>query len=88
VRFLSNLVDFGMHPQQAIDTPRAFSKPDHLRIERGYEASVLQTLADLGHKVVVPRSPIGGAQAIEINHATGVLQGASDPRKDGLAIGY
>jgi gamma-glutamyltranspeptidase / glutathione hydrolase len=88
VRFLSNLVDFGMHPQQAIDTPRAFAKIDHLRIERGYDTRVMQTLSDLGHKVVVPPSPIGGAQAIEINYETGVLQGASDARKDGAAIGY
>jgi len=88
VRFMSNLVDFGMHPQQAIDAARAFSKIDHLRIERGYDPKVMQSLADLGHNVVVPDGPIGGAQAIEINHETGVLQGASDPRKDGAAIGY
>ena len=30
---------------------------------------------------------IGGAQAIRI-HKNGVLEGASDPRKDGAAIGY
>ena len=38
-------------------------------------------------KVVVPDMPIGGAQAIRI-HKNGVLEGASDPRKDGAAIGY
>jgi len=44
-------------------------------------------LAARGHDVVTPEGPIGGAQAIVI-HDTGVLEGASDPRKDGCAIGY
>ena len=42
----------------------------------------------MGHKVEVPNSPIGGGQAIKINWELGVLEGASDPRKDGCAIGY
>ncbi len=46
-----------------------------------------QTLADMGHKVEIPAVPIGGAQAILIGK-DGVLQGASDPRKDGCAVGY
>jgi gamma-glutamyltranspeptidase/glutathione hydrolase len=37
--------------------------------------------------VVTADGPIGGAQAILI-HENGVLEGASDPRKDGCAIGY
>jgi gamma-glutamyltranspeptidase/glutathione hydrolase len=49
---------------------------------------VRAALAALGHKVSVPDLAIGGAQAIWIDHARGVLTGASDPRKDGCAIGY
>ena len=58
-----------------------------MKLERGYSDTVKQALADMGHKVVVPDMPIGGAQAIRI-HKNGVLEGASDPRKDGAAIGY
>jgi gamma-glutamyltranspeptidase/glutathione hydrolase len=49
---------------------------------------VRQELTDLGHNVFVPVVPIGGAQAIRIDAATGVLEGGSDPRKDGCALGY
>lgn len=87
-RFLSNVVDFGMDPQSAIDAPRSFSDTGNLKIERGYREQVRQELADLGHSVVVPNGPIGGAQAIFLDHARGILTGASDPRKDGCALGY
>ena len=87
-RVLTNMVDFGMDPQSAIDGPRSFAAPGELRVERGYSDQVRAALADKGHTVVIPDEPIGGAQAIRINWNTGVLEGASDPRKDGCAIGY
>ncbi len=86
-RVLTNMLDFGMDPQAALDAPRAFSDAGVLKIERGYDPEVKQALSDLGHTVEVPETPLGGAQAIYI-HDTGVLEGASDPRKDGCAIGY
>jgi gamma-glutamyltranspeptidase/glutathione hydrolase len=86
-RFVSNMVDFGMEPQAAIDAPRSFADAGELRIERGYSDTVRQDLSDRGHKIVIPEQPIGGAQAIRI-HDSGVLEGASDPRKDGCALGY
>ncbi|WP_164660803.1 gamma-glutamyltransferase family protein [Tropicibacter sp. Alg240-R139] len=86
-RFLSNLVDFNMDLQQAVDAPRAFADGAIVKVERGYSDEVRQELADIGHTVVVPDTALGGAQAIRI-HDTGVLEGASDPRKDGCALGY
>lgn len=86
-RFVSNLTDFGMGLQEALDAPRSFSDLGRLKMERGYSNSVRQTLAEMGHDVVVPDTAIGGAQAIRIR-PNGVLEGASDPRKDGCALGY
>ncbi len=86
-RFVSNLQDFGMDPQSAIDAPRAFAELGQLRLEQGYSGTVRQQLTDMGHNVVISDDPIGGAQAIQI-HPNGVLEGASDPRKDGCALGY
>ena len=86
-RFLSNLKDFGMDPQAAIDAPRAFTTEGEMRVERGYSDAVRQDLAERGHNVVIPDTAIGGAQAIRLR-PDGVLEGASDPRKDGCALGY
>ncbi len=86
-RFLSNATDFGFSWQQNIDTPRAFADQGVLKVERGYPDSVRQQLADLGHVVEIPETPLGGAQVIHIRE-DGVLEGASDPRKDGCALGY
>ena len=86
-RFASNLVDFGLDPQAAIDAPRGFTDNGTLNVERGYSDAVRATLAEMGHKVAIPDVAIGGAQAIKV-HESGLLEGASDPRKDGCALGY
>ncbi|AUR00725.1 gamma-glutamyltransferase family protein [Phaeobacter inhibens] len=86
-RFVSNLTDFRMDPQAAIDMPRAFADGGQLKVERGYSDAVRQELADMGHNVTIPETAIGGAQAVQI-HSSGILEGASDARKDGCALGY
>lgn len=86
-RFLSNMRDFGLDPQSAMAAPRAFVVGDALHLERGYGEEVRAKLTALGHKVEIPDGPIGGSQAIRI-HESGVLEGASDHRKDGCALGY
>jgi gamma-glutamyltranspeptidase/glutathione hydrolase len=56
-------------------------------VERGYPDAVRAELARMGHDVSIPNDPIGGAQNILIDDS-GILIGASDPRKDGCALGY
>jgi gamma-glutamyltranspeptidase/glutathione hydrolase len=85
-RFVTNLTDFGMDLQDAIDAPRCFSGALGMEVERGYSDTVRADLAAMGHDVVIPDTPIGGAQAIQLEGD--ILIGASDPRKDGCALGY
>ena len=75
-----------MDPQAAIDAPRSFSGPNGMEVERGYSDQVRADLAAMGHHVTIPDTPLGGAQAIQIEGD--LLIGASDPRKDGCALGY
>jgi gamma-glutamyltranspeptidase / glutathione hydrolase len=85
---LTNLLDFGMDPQAAIDAPRAFAHGGELQVERGVPAATVEALRKLGHRVVPSAKPLGGGQMIMVDHARGVLIGGSDPRKDGIALGY
>jgi gamma-glutamyltranspeptidase/glutathione hydrolase len=82
---VTNLRDYGMELQDAIDAPRAFAENGTLTLERPYPDATMTALADLGHKVTRSDGPMGGAQAIVMGS---VLAGASDPRKDGCALGY
>jgi len=87
-QFISQMFDLGKDPQQAIDAPRSFCFGGVLSLERTVPAGVGQELERRGHRVEWSAKPIGGAQAIRIDHERGVLIGGSDPRKDGMALGY
>ncbi len=87
VHLLTNLVDYGMDPQEALDSPRVMAYPADLRVERGVAPAVREALAAKGHRVVEAEEPLGGGQCILIDHRRGVLVGGSDPRKDGIALG-
>lgn len=88
VQFLLNHFVFGMDLQQAIDAAR-FRHLDGLRValETPIDDAVRASLAALGHELVDERPvSFGGAQAI-VRSSRGYAAG-SDPRKDGMAIGY
>ena len=85
---ITNMVDYGMDVQAAIDAPRAFFLGDSAVVERGLPEATVDGLRARRHDVVRAPSPWGGAQAIGIDWQRGVLIGGSDPRKDGCALGY
>lgn len=100
LQVLTNLLDFGMDPQEAIERPRAVhgrvrptDPDDRLRVERRLPPRVVKTLQRRGHPVdLVPDwSPtMGQAHALTVRSEAGgrVLAGGADPRGDGLALGY
>jgi gamma-glutamyltranspeptidase/glutathione hydrolase len=88
VQFLLNYFVFGMDLQAAIDAPR-FRHFDGLQValEAPIGSAVRQRLTAMGHVLIDrPAGAFGGAQAI-VRLPKGFAAG-SDPRKDGMAVGY
>jgi gamma-glutamyltranspeptidase/glutathione hydrolase len=85
---LTNIVDYGMDLQEAIDAPRGFLFNGEFALEQGVSAETQTTLADMGHKVTAAPEPLGGGQGVMRDLAAGTWIGGSDPRKDGCALGY
>jgi len=90
VHVLGNMLDFGMDPQAALDCPRLFFEEGAVTVESGIPDSLRHALLERGHAIVPadPAEPLGGGQAIAIDWKRGVLIAGSEPRKDGLALGY
>jgi gamma-glutamyltranspeptidase / glutathione hydrolase len=88
VQVLLNLIDFGMNVQEAGEAPRFRHTGNGLAVESGISADARFGLDLRGHRVVSSVGAFGGFQGILFDHARGVMMGGSDPRKDGLAIGY
>ena len=84
---VSNMIDYGMDPQAAIDCPRGFFEGEKTTVEPTWGEAVIAKMRAMGHDVDVTTKPIGGGQMIRIDKS-GFLIGGSDPRKDGLALGY
>ena len=100
LQILTNLIDYGMNPQDAVEAPRWWSFPGtdpasletplELRVEAGMPAAVVKELEALGHRVAPRRPGIndGKVQLIIRDRQTGTLKGASDPRGDGQAAAW
>jgi gamma-glutamyltranspeptidase / glutathione hydrolase len=94
----SNIVHHRMNIQEAVERPRwtsfpssdpaAIRSPFELRMESGFPVDTHERLRDRGHRVVTPSPDRGGVQVIQVDPDHGVYLGASDPRPDGLAVGY
>jgi gamma-glutamyltranspeptidase/glutathione hydrolase len=91
-QFVADIADFRMNIQAALEAPR-FSKHTFagcdVMMENRFSGAVRNELSGKGHKIQVLgtySSGVGGGQAVLRDFAAGVNYGASDPRKDGLAV--
>lgn len=85
--YLSQIFDHGCDIQEASDRPRSFAFDNKLTLESTWSLDLGSQLARRQHQIEWSEVPIGGAQAVWIDHERGVFLGASDHRKDGMALG-
>jgi len=88
-QIMIRMFDYHQNPQAACDAPRWMVFPNmEVALEPGFKPEVLEDLTKRGHKIkkVGQESSFGGAQLI-YKLANGYC-GASDPRKDGQAVGF
>ncbi len=88
VQVLLNLIEFGMNVQEAGEAARYRLAASGVALESAFGADVRAALTARGHTVRSGVGMWGGFQGILIDPTSGVLMGGSDPRKDGLAIGF
>jgi gamma-glutamyltranspeptidase/glutathione hydrolase len=90
-QFVSNVVDYGMNVQAAMETARFTVTPKRactIRIESRVKPEVLQQLSAMGHQLDVRKeysTTMGRGQAVLHDSTTKINYGASDPRADGAA---
>ncbi|MBN34014.1 MAG: gamma-glutamyltransferase [Rhodospirillaceae bacterium] len=85
---LQNMLLYGMDPQAALDLPRYCHERGAVYVEPSIPDHVMHDLARRGHDVRITPEAFGGGQAIWIDWAKGTLAGGTEPRKDGIALGY
>jgi gamma-glutamyltranspeptidase/glutathione hydrolase len=99
LQVLLNLIDFGMSPQQAVESPRfqtehfyaSFANhefiPGKLNVENRLPVATIEALAALGHKMNVAGPWSNTSAPVVIQMGGGVLQGGADPRRGRFVFG-
>jgi gamma-glutamyltranspeptidase/glutathione hydrolase len=101
VQILMNLLDFGMGLQEAGDAPRvrhigsseptgrpAETSGGEVQLETGFPPQTIEELRRRGHHMSSKPGDFGGYQAIWFDAEKDVYFGATESRKDGIALGY
>jgi gamma-glutamyltranspeptidase/glutathione hydrolase len=98
-QIISNIVDFGMNPQEAGDAARythsgssqptgsVMSDGGYTQLEAGVCSAVRENLRQRGHKLT-SGSNGGGYQSITYDSVHNSYIGATEMRKDGIAAGW
>ncbi len=90
VQIISNVVDYDMDIQEAINTPRIFNNvTSPISYESRIEKAVVEALTAMGYEVQESdpyNRSFGSVNAVMFKD--GKLLGGADPRRDGKALGY
>jgi gamma-glutamyltranspeptidase/glutathione hydrolase len=99
LQVLLNMIDFGMFPQQAVESTRfqtehfyaSFANHEFiagkLNVEARLPAATIEALANLGHKMNVAGPWSNGSAPVVIQMGGGVLEGGMDPRRGRYVFG-
>jgi gamma-glutamyltranspeptidase/glutathione hydrolase len=91
LQVITNVVDYGMNIQQAVDTPRFHYQglPNRVRTEPyALKSASMETLQQWGYQIA-PLGTWGAAESLMVNPETGWIYGANDSRRPaGAALGY
>jgi gamma-glutamyltranspeptidase/glutathione hydrolase len=88
---ISNLIDYRMGIQEAIETPRFFPSDKDLSFEPRFPLETVATLEKMGYTLKSLDALdlfFGGAQGVIIDPKTKKRIGGADPRRDGAVVGY
>ena len=95
LQVISNMVDFGMDSQRALDALRFHidvNGSGTIKLEAGVSDETINSLRKLGHAIEIvdgyERMLFGGGQVVSRDAESGVLTAGSEPRKDGAAMGW
>jgi gamma-glutamyltranspeptidase/glutathione hydrolase len=91
LQVVSNMIDYGMNPQAALDAPRwQWFGEKNVGLEPELDASIVKGLQDKGHDAEVATDPTiyGRGQIIIRDPETGVLCGGTEKRIDGTIAAY
>ena len=95
LQVVSNMVDFGMDPQRALDALRFridITGSGEVGLEAGVSPGLARALEARGHRIRIfdghDRALFGGGQVIARDPQSGALVAGSEPRADGAAVGW
>lgn len=92
LQMLTAHLDHGLDIQAMVETPRWLShEGQRVVIESRFPTATIAGLEARGHRLEVKgpwSSGMGDGQAIRIDQASGVIEGAADPRREGYAIAW
>ena len=85
VQVLTNMIDFHMNPQEALDAPRwMWTGEKKISLERLYNSEMADKLTRTGHDITIPVNSLEfGRGQIILRDDDGTLCGATEPRTDG-----